>query len=96
MHKAYTKLGHYQYSKKNLAKAIELYTLALDQGGDSDAANCLGLIYELPGEQFNDPAKAQSFYERAISLDNNLDALFNLGILLQSNANTTDEGLKYI
>ena len=46
MPKAYTKIAHYQYSQRNIKKAIEMYTLALDKGSDSEAANCLGLIYE--------------------------------------------------
>jgi TPR repeat protein len=83
MHKAYTKIAHYQYSRRNVKKAIEMYTLALDKGGDSEAANCLGLIYE--SQEYKDLDKAKQFYERAIALDGNVDAYFNLGILLSEN-----------
>ena len=57
MHKAYTKIAHYQYSKRNVKKALENYSLALDKGEDSEAANCLGLIYE--SQDFKDLQKAQ-------------------------------------
>ena len=60
-----------------------MYTLALDKGEDSEAANCLGLIYE--SLDYKDLEKAKEFYERAISLDGNVDAYFNLGILLSEN-----------
>ena len=83
MHKAFTKIAHFQYSRKNVKKAIEMYTLALDKGDDSEAANCLGLIYESP--EHKDLEKAKQFYERAIALDGNVDAFFNLGILLAEN-----------
>ena len=52
--KALTKLAHYHYSgysddhfriPMNKQKALELYEKALTQG-DSEAANCLGLLYE--------------------------------------------------
>lgn len=87
MHKAFTKIAHYQYSKRNTKKAIEMYTIALDKG-DSEAANCLGLIYE--SQEFRDLDKAQQFYERAIALDGNIDAYFNFGILLSENNNNKE------
>ncbi len=91
MHKAYTKIAHYHYSKRNVKKAIDNYCLALDKGDDSEAANCLGLIYE--SQDFKDLQKAQQFYERAIAIDGNVDAYFNLGILLSEN---NQEGLPLI
>jgi TPR repeat protein len=60
-----------------------MYSVALDKGEDSEAANCLGLIYE--SQEYKDLDKAKEFYERAIALDGNVDAYFNLGILLSEN-----------
>ena len=74
--KALTKLAHFYYPS-NIQKAASLYQQALKDGGDSEAANCLGLIHEKQ-EQWE---KAKESYEQAIALDGNLDALFNLGIL---------------
>eukprot|EP00347_Sterkiella_histriomuscorum_P001396 403372196 len=70
---------------QNRLKSMEYYEQASKQG-DSEASNCLGLIYEsgLGSNSLTaDLNKAQEYYKIAIDQNkNNLDAIFNLGLLL--------------
>jgi len=102
--KALTKMGHIYYSgldsaslnassdiaftiAPNEEEAIKFYRQAADQN-DSEALNSLGLIYEK-----RDPDQAIAYYKRSIKADlSNIDALFNLGLLLWSLPHSKEEG----
>jgi tetratricopeptide (TPR) repeat protein len=71
-------LGHIHFERKNFPEAAAAYEKCLEfQPEDSQVQNNLGHVYHKMGS----PEKAEEWYKKALSIDNNFNASFGLSQL---------------
>ena len=76
--------------ERNLDKAVEWYTKAVEMGS-SAAANNLGVLYKNSIKNYD---KAEEWYTKAVEMGNS-DAVFNLGYLYQNSIKNYDKAVEW-